>query len=178
MADFKKSEPKFISVLKKYKILASLIVIFILITFLFLINIAKNKQPQSLQSNTISLNINDSVISVNVEYAKTADQREIGLMNRQSMDKNSGMIFMFDEEASRSFWMKNTYIPLDMIFFDATGKIVNIIKSATPCVNQGNNCTVYDSIGSAKYVLEVNAGWADDNHIDQGTTLSLSNLKI
>ena len=91
-----------------------------------------------------------------VEIALTRQQRGQGLMFRKALDLNKGMLFIFEEDGVHSFWMKNTYLPLDIIWLDADRKIVFIKKSAQPCHDQA--CLPIFPDASARYVLEVNAG--------------------
>ncbi len=88
-----------------------------------------------------------------IELALTPQQQQQGLMNRTEMAKNAGMLFFFGPEAPRSFWMKNTLIPLDMIFIKKDGVILNIHDSAIP-----NDLTSVKSEGPVSAVLEVNGG--------------------
>jgi uncharacterized protein len=91
-----------------------------------------------------------------VEIADNPLARARGLMWRESLPADSGMLFVFTDEAKRSFWMKNTLIPLDLIFVSASGKIVDIKNNFAPC--PGGPCESYVSAAPAKYVLEINAG--------------------
>ncbi len=104
--------------------------------------------------------------SVKVELAVSAAERKRGLMNRKKLEKNKGMLFVFSSADRQSFWMKNTLIPLDLIFFDDNWRIVDIKKNFAPCVN--NPCEIYSSAVPAKYVLEINAGLADKDGIKVG----------
>ena len=95
-----------------------------------------------------------------VELAKTQEQITRGLMFRESMDANKGMLFVFGREEQHSFWMKNTLIALDIIWIDANKRVVHIEKDMRPCI-AGQECEKIKSNESAKYVLELNAGIAD-----------------
>ena len=82
------------------------------------------------------LNIHDNgvdKIKIKVEIADTPEKRAEGLMFRDHLNENSGMFFVFDEESSHSFWMKNTLIPLDIIWINADKKVVYIKHKAQPC---------------------------------------------
>src|SRR5918998_1318617 len=107
---------------------------------------------------------NSPAKTVFIEIADDTPEQERGLMFRKSLGPNSGMLFVYDDLAHRSFWMKNTYIPLDMIFLDNDLKIIDIKKDVQPCL-QEDPCPSYPSAGPAKYVLEVNAGFTDQNSI-------------
>lgn len=90
-----------------------------------------------------------------VDIADTTEKRTIGLMFRDKMGADSGMLFVFDDEIERAFWMKNTLIPLDMLFIDRSGKIIHIHESAIP-----HDLTPVPSKGPAFAVLEINGGRA------------------
>jgi uncharacterized membrane protein (UPF0127 family) len=91
-----------------------------------------------------------------VELAKTSAEQEKGLMYRESLDENAGMLFIFNKEGIYPFWMKNTLIPLDMIWIDANNKVVFIGQNVQPC--KTFICPSVVPSVKAKYVLEVNAG--------------------
>jgi hypothetical protein len=92
----------------------------------------------------------------NVEVAKTAKELENGLMFRKQIDQDRGMLFVFEEEQIYPFWMKNTLIPLDIIWIDENNEIVFIKNNAEPCKEL--NCENINPKVNAKYVLEINAG--------------------
>lgn len=94
------------------------------------------------------------------EIAKTEQQREKGLMNRKEMAQNKGMLFVFEQEGLYSFWMKNTFIPLDIIWLDGQGRTVFISQDVLPC--NEDPCPIVSSDKLAKYVLELNAGQAQN----------------
>lgn len=97
------------------------------------------------------------------EVATTTEQQATGLMNRESMEDDEAMLFVYAEERELAFWMKNTLIPLDMIFVDAQKRIVDINKNAEPL-----SLIPYISAAPAKYVLEVVGGLCDENGIGVG----------
>lgn len=104
---------------------------------------------------------------INVDKALTNSDRSFGLMYRKKMPENKGMLFVFPNEEIRSFWMKNTYLPLDIIYISSSGKVVSIVKNAIPLTQ-----TSRPSLAPAKYVVEVNAGLADKWKIAKGSTLN------
>lgn len=131
---------------------------------------AKQQQPSPAGLTVIEVRITNSEsqeYSVQAEVAETPAQREAGLMNRASLAEDAGMLFVFETEYSISFWMKDTLIPLDMIFADADKIIVDIRRDAQP-----GDLIPYTSIAPAKYVLEVNGGYCDEKNIDIGDTLA------
>lgn len=108
-----------------------------------------------------------------VEIAADPASQERGLMFRESMPAEHGMLFVFADSQVRTFWMKNTHIPLDILYFDADYKLVSMQQRVPPCVSGGNQCPVYPSTGPARYVLELNAGTADALGVKVGDVLSV-----
>ena len=106
-----------------------------------------------------------------VEIADTREKQALGLMFRDEMPANEGMLFIFPNEAPRSFWMKNTRIALDIMYFDKDLKLVSISADAQPC--KVSRCPSYPSIAPAKYVLELNAGIASDLGVGLGDRLTV-----
>lgn len=104
-----------------------------------------------------------------IEIAEDDASRAHGLMDRTSMDDDHGMLFIFQNDAPRAFWMKNTKIPLDMIFVDADLKVVSVTHGAEPCVTE--RCPGYTSGAPARYVLELNAGQAAKLGLTSGDEL-------
>jgi hypothetical protein len=98
-----------------------------------------------------------------VEIADTEAEREYGLMNRDSLPADHGMLFEFPDNTDRAFWMKNTRIPLDILFIGADGRIVSIQKNARPYDE-----TPLPSYGDATGVLEINGGLSDKLGIKPG----------
>ena len=110
-------------------------------------------------------------VKIQVEFAKTVQELETGLMNRETLDANSGMFFVFSDEKPRNFWMKDTLIPLDLIFISSNGHIKEI-TTQEPCPKIGA-CTFYASKSQAQYVLEINAGSADQWGMSVGDIIEL-----
>jgi uncharacterized membrane protein (UPF0127 family) len=106
-----------------------------------------------------------------VEIAGTQQEQALGLMFRDEMPADQGMLFIFPNEAPRSFWMKNTRIPLDIMYFDKNLKLVSISADTQPC--RVNRCPGYPSIKPAMYVLELNAGKASELGVELGDRLTL-----
>jgi uncharacterized membrane protein (UPF0127 family) len=106
-----------------------------------------------------------------VELAQTSEEQALGLMFRDSLADDHGMLFLFPGEARRSFWMKNTRIPLDIFYFDANLQLVSVAENAQPCRSQ--RCPTYPSAAPAKYVLELRAGKAAELGVRPGDALEL-----
>ena len=122
-------------------------------------------------SNQVLIDNGKSIIKVNVEIADDNYERMHGLMFRENLNKNFGMLFIFDAEENQTFWMKNTMIPLDIIFISKDMKIIDI-KYATPC--KENPCKLYKSSGPAQYVLEVNGNFTIKNKIKIDDKITLN----
>lgn len=99
-----------------------------------------------------------------VEIADTPARRAQGLMNRKSLPKDHGMLFIFDNEERQSFWMKNTLISLSIAFFDENRKLLEI-QDMEPASMVDQNPKIYASTKPAKYALEVPKGWFAKNKI-------------
>lgn len=106
-----------------------------------------------------------------VEIADTREKQALGLMFRDSMPADRGMLFIFPDEAPRSFWMKNTRIALDIMYFDKDLKLVSISADTPPC--RVSRCPSYPSVVPARYVLELNAGTASALGVGPGDRLIL-----
>lgn len=128
--------------------------------------------PQDIdftRDGELSIFKNDSLIqTIEVEFAKNDMERSLGLMYRSSMDEHQGMWFIFPEEAPRSFYMKNTEIPLDIIYLDKDKKVVSIAKNARPYDE-----TSLPSEKPAMYVLEINGGLSDKWGIEKGDRMEV-----
>ncbi len=106
-----------------------------------------------------------------VEIADDTQEQALGLMYRDSMPDDQGMLFIFPNEAPRSFWMKNTRIPLDIMYFNKELKMVSLSADTPPC--KISRCPSYPSIAPAMYVLELNAGKAAELGVGPGAVLTL-----
>lgn len=109
-----------------------------------------------------------------VEVANTPAEQARGLMDRTAMAADHGMLFVFQDSEPRTFWMKDTLIPLDMLFFDGAHRLVTILKDVPPC--KANPCPVYPSGQPASYVLELNAGEAAKIGARKGDVLGFPDL--
>lgn len=113
------------------------------------------------------LQIGDQIITV--EVADTIESRRQGLMYRRSLPENQGMLFVFPTQRPLSFWMKNTWIPLSIGFFDSQRKLLNILDMQPESLLVKNPKS-YVSHGPAQYALEMNKGWFAKNKITPGMT--------
>ncbi len=112
------------------------------------------------ESQSLSLNISGHPLDV--EVAADEESMQKGLMYRNELPKDSGMLFIFSQPEEKSFWMKNTKIPLSIAYLDENGNILNI-EDMSPNSTEG-----VASRGKAKYAIEVNQGWFDSKGINPG----------
>src|SRR6185312_9981170 len=111
---------------------------------------------------------------IGVEIAADDASREHGLMDRTSMPADHGMLFVFPDSAVRTFWMKDTLIPLDMVFLDADGTVVTLLADVPPC--KADPCQLYPSNTPARYVLELNAGAVAQLGLREGDAATFVNV--
>ena len=109
-------------------------------------------------------------VEVAVEVADDDEERQVGLMNRESLPADAGMLFVFQEDSSGGFWMKNTLIPLSIAFADADGEILRILDME-PC--EADPCEIYDPGVFYRSALEVNQGAFDRLGVEEGDRLRL-----
>lgn len=128
-----------------------------------------------LDTSSLVIITQDEEVKVDVEIADSPKERQDGLMYRENLDENSGMLFIFEREKPVSFWMKNTKIPLDIIFTSGNGTITEIKGAVQPCLS--DPCTTYPSEYPTRYVLEVNSGFSDGNNIQVGDKLAIRTIK-
>jgi uncharacterized membrane protein (UPF0127 family) len=121
---------------------------------------AQQDAPQAMLLPTTELSIGQQ--SVHAEVAATEASRQRGLMYRQLLPNNQGMLFVFDEAAVQCFWMKNTPLPLSIAFIDARGMIANITDM------QAQSTDVHCPAGPIRYALEMKQGWFTEHHIGAG----------
>jgi uncharacterized membrane protein (UPF0127 family) len=124
---------------------------------------------RSSSEPTVALTGSDGrAIEVGVEIARSPDELRRGLMWRDEMPRYHGMLFVFGDEKERTFWMKNTPIPLDIVYIDSAARIVSIAENTTPY-----STAAIPSHGPARYVLEVNGGFCRAHGIAAGSTVTL-----
>ncbi len=130
------------------------------------------------QINNQAINFRKKEIQVGkskliVELAQTDSERALGLMHRKSMPAGYGMLFIFNEEKKLNFWMKNTFIPLSIGFFNKNKVLVDI-QDMTP-VRSADQTDIpsYESKAPAQYALEVNRGWFKTNKIKLGDKIKI-----
>jgi len=125
------------------------------------------------EKNQITIYTAAGPVTISIEYAETPEEQANGLMNRKSLGKNSGMLFIFPDERIGEFWMKNTLMPLDIMFIGSTGRI-NEILTMKLCLSKAETCPDYTSKNLVRFAVEVNAGFTVKNRIVEGDILEIS----
>ena len=120
-------------------------------------------------ANSVKIKINNT--NYDIELAKTTAQKTKGLSGREALCKNCGMLFVFGFETNLPFWMKDTFIPLDMIWLNKDGKVVDI-----QTVTETNSTKIYQNQAPAKYVLELNANDSQKINLKIGDIIDLSKV--
>lgn len=131
--------------------------------FCFMLLLSLFAWSAEARDNRIKLHINGHVIRA--EIARTPAERAKGLMNRRTMGKNDGMLFVFEQAQTVSMWMKNTLLPLSVAFIDEQGRIINIAEMLP------ETFITHSSLAPAKYALEMNAGWFDKHGVLAGKAI-------
>ncbi|MFT5215441.1 MAG: uncharacterized membrane protein (UPF0127 family) [Glaciecola sp.] len=151
------------------------------VSSILLLNVGCKEEPKSIvapikiefnKEGTLQLykHGTDSIISTfDIELAEDDYETQTGLMHRGSMQNNQAMLFIFPDVKTRSFYMKNTLISLDIIYIDDTQKVVSIQKSA-----KSMDETSLPSKAPAKFVLEINGGLSEKLNIVEGDSISFS----
>jgi uncharacterized membrane protein (UPF0127 family) len=114
---------------------------------------------------------------LNIEIADTPAKRTKGLMFRDSLEDDSGMLFIFPSSAKYTLWMANTYIPLDMVWIDKNKSVVYMEENVPPCTEAQNikeKCKRYTPDTPAKYILELNAGKASELNVKIGDKVNFN----
>lgn len=109
---------------------------------------------------------------VTVELARTEPERRLGLMHRKHLDADAGMLFLFEAPQQLSFWMRNTYVPLDMIFITDALVVLGVVENAEPLTESPRQVP-----GHSQYVLEVNAGYSRAHGIGAGTMVRFEGVE-
>jgi len=122
---------------------------------------------------TVVIRTQTDPISIAVEVARTPDEKATGLMYRKSLPEGQGMLFVYDKPLIPPFWMKNTLIPLDILFIGSDLRIKTIAENTPPCPS-ATVCLSYAPSELVQYVLELNGGIASRRKITIGDTVNLS----
>ncbi len=152
-------------------LIRSIIIIAILgiLVYALVLGVMDIGKVKKLETQEVVIITSAGNVSVTAEIADDTQERMKGLMHRKKMGEDEGMLFIFPGEQPLAFWMKNTLIPLDMLFIDSEGVIVDIKQYVQPC--KEDPCPSYPAKEKGKYVLEVNAGFTEEHNIDEGDKL-------
>lgn len=165
--------------IKKYYMIVAVAAIVFSLSLLYIIS-KKDDSSNIIQEENLDIKFNKQgsldfmsangsslLTTIDIEVADNTQLRARGLMYRKSIPNNAGMLFTFDFEDYQGFWMKNTYIALDILFVNSNKEIVTLHANTIPMSK--NN---YESTEPAMYVVEVNAGYCMENNIKVGDLIS------
>ena len=139
------------------------------IAFLFILSACSRQGPVA-----VFLLPDGTERSIRLEVARTERQREFGLMFRDKLEDGRGMLFVFDRDSKPSFWMKNTFLCLDILFCSSDGVVKDIFEKVPPCPL--DPCPLYTPCCAVRYAIEVRCGFAAKYHIKRGTKIRVLNL--
>ena len=122
--------------------------------------------PNAQGLRTVTIDSGGEEVEVRVEIADSPEEQATGLMNRTALAEDRGMLFVFPGEEVRSFWMKNTHIPLSIAYLDSEGRIVDL-QDMKPLDDEEPH---YVSAEPARYALEVNQGFFEEHGVEVGDT--------
>lgn len=158
----------------KKNIVVTTVILIISVVLALVIIIPDDESNQNRIDDSNEINVNEdrieikflggNEVNIDTEVADNPAKRSFGLMNREELGEKEGMIFIFNNEQELSFWMKNTLIPLDIIFINEQKEIISIHKNTEP----ENVEKRYNSNGKALYAIEVNGGFTDIHGISEG----------
>ena len=159
---------------KKMIIAASVIAAVAIAIAALMPSIARVGQTQTTIYNYEVRKITVDDVTLDVEIANNNEKRDKGLMFREMLPENHGMLFIFDEEHNYQFWMMNMKFNLDIIWLDANGKVVHIVEDAKPCIDDAHTslCT-FNPDKPARYVLEVNSGFVKKHMINENSVMHI-----
>ena len=129
------------------------------------------KPAKAAERGTVVLNAQGRTIRVDAEVVRSDEDRARGLMYRKSLADRQGMLFIFPTEEKQTFWMKNTYIPLDMVFIDEAMKVVGVVHNAEPMTETRRAVET-----PSRYVLELKGGFCKREGIGQGAEVKFEGL--
>lgn len=132
----------------------------------------RESEPPARDEPAVVFSTGEDAARVEVEVARTPGQIQRGLMYRKHLPPDRGMLFLMGEERIQSFWMKNTLIPLDMIFINDDMVVAGVVENAEP-----RTLTSRRIEEPSSYVLEVNAGWANKHGVKAGTEVRFEHLE-
>jgi len=145
-------------------------VLFVVVVIALCSGVALASEAVEFERGTVVIDKGRKTATLRVEIAQTSEQRSFGLMHRESLARNAGMVFLFPETSRGGFWMKNTLIPLSIAFYDSGGKILRIMLM-DPCTE--DPCRTYDPGVGYRGALEVNRGTFGRLGVSRGDIIRL-----
>ena len=154
-------------------VIATMVIAFVMI-IIVLPTTSSTTQPTQTQMKYEVRKITINDVPLTVEIADDDEKTARGLMFRDRLADDRGMLFIFEKEHKYQFWMMNMKFNLDMIWLDANGKVVYIVEDAEPCIDEAHTslCT-YSPDAPAKYVLEVNSGFVKEHGINKDSIMHI-----
>ena len=132
----------------------------------------EGKEKKALEHAAVTLQPPGRTLRIDAEVVRTEEDRARGLMFRKTLADRQGMLFIFPTQQVQHFWMKNTYIPLDMIFIDEAMKVVGVVHNAEPMTETRRSVEA-----PSRYVLEVKGGFCRREGVGEGTVVVFDGLK-
>lgn len=145
-----------------------------IIIFLTIIVIITLIAINFMSANILQIKTKSNIYNISIEIADSPEEQTLGLMWRDNLPENHGMLFVYDKEAYPSFWMKNMNISLDIFFIGADLKINHIEHNVPPCMVE--KCELYSSPVLVQYVLELQSGYAEKYGVEVGDEIIMSEL--
>ena len=131
------------------------------------------KAPQPAAPAVVLMAPGQEPARVTVEIARTEPERRVGLMHRKHLGAEAGMLFLFERSQQLTFWMRNTFVPLDMIFITEALTVLGVVENAEPLTESPRAVP-----GISKYVLEVNAGYSRAHGVGPGTVVRFEGVEL
>ncbi len=144
----------------------------LLFVLLIFVAVQMYVKPQERVADKDFAEIRINNVLIKAEIADTDEKRAVGLMNRTSLDNDSGMLFIFENEGYHQFWMKDTLIPLEILFIDKNLTIVQILEME-PCSTPDWQCRIYGPNQPIKYAMELNVNFSKSNNVKIGDKVKI-----
>jgi uncharacterized protein len=132
---------------------------------------ARGPREEGSSSSTLEIRTDDGIVAIRVEVADEQPERSLGLMDRESLPEDAGMVFLWEDPLRTGFWMKDTLIPLSIAFWNERGRILSILDME-PCA-EGDRCPTYDPGVEFIGAVEVNRGFFEEAGVEIGNRVEL-----